>query len=152
MSVSKVAVLSMLFTATAMAAQAAPVRRAGEWQTSIDGNPGRVVCIAHDATFDSTTLAKEMAKVPGAKCAAANFSVMGPIIKATLACDINGMHMVTDSVITATGPDAYTTRTHSHTTGAMKLADGRSMSFPDQDMTLVSKRLGACKPGEKTID
>lgn len=151
MSVLKMTALIPLLV-VAGAAQAAPVRHAGEWETTIDGGRTIVVCLPHDETFDASTLTRAMSRTPEAKCATSNFSVEGSVMKVTIACDYRGLHMVTDGVTTATGPDSYVSRSHIHTEGAMKMPNGQSMAMPDQTMTTTSRRIGPCKPGDRVVE
>jgi hypothetical protein len=94
-----------------------------------------------DRTFDQATFSKIMA-LSGAKCATGTLNVAGAVISFSASCDIAGGHLTVFTTITATGPDAYTTRSRSHYVGGQ-------IKMPDMDITETSRRLGACKPGDK---
>ena len=65
-------------------------------------------------------------------------------------CVIGGSTMTSSATITATGPDAITSRVQSKG-GAFKMPNGQTMPIPDSDTVTVSRRLGACKPGDRQI-
>ena len=54
------------------------------------------------------------------------------------------------ATITATGPDAITSRVQSKG-GAFKMPNGQTVPIPDSDTVTVSRRLGPCKPGDRQI-
>lgn len=135
----------------ATAAIAAPVvRRAGEWQITIDNGPPRVVCFPQDATFDQNYVTKSMAKLPGTKCTIGRITTVGNATSYAMSCTINGSVMTSSGTFTQTGPDAFTSKAHSHG-GMMRMPGGQSMAIPDTDMVSMSRRLGACKPGDRQI-
>ena len=92
-----------------------------------------------------------MAKIPGANCKIGNIANMGNVTSYSMQCTVGGSLMTSSGTITQTGPDAFISKTHSHG-GAMKLANGQTMAFPDNDMVTVQHRLGACKPGDHKIN
>jgi hypothetical protein len=127
-------------TVFAVQAYAAPTTRNGEWETSNDGGPKHLVCEKTDHTFDAATLDKAM-HMAGAKCAPGIFHDGGTVVTFKVICEIGGGKLTSNSVITATGPDSYTTRLTSH-------MEGGPMKMPDMDMTQTARRLGPCKPGD----
>jgi hypothetical protein len=140
------------FLGGAAAASAAPVRHAGEWETSIDGGKPLVACATHDTVFDKNSVPSAMAKVPNAKCTTTNFSKIGPLTTFSIQCEVYGAHMVSSGSMTQTGPDTFTVKSHTHVDGgALKIPNGQSIPMPDQDMTMVSHRTGACKPGDRMM-
>jgi hypothetical protein len=58
--------------------------------------------------------------------------------------------MTSSGTITVTGPDAFTSKVHSHG-GAIKMPDGKTLPMQDMDITTISRRLGPCKPGDRQI-
>ena len=135
-------------TAVSSATGAALVRHAGEWQTSIDNGPPRLICYATDETFDQNYVARATAGLPGASCKISNFTTVGPVTSYSTLCMIGGGQMTTTGSITQTGPDSVTGKAHSHG-GVIKMANGKSIAVPDTDIVTTSRRLGACKPGDK---
>ncbi|MGH6645098.1 MAG: hypothetical protein ACRED3_20625, partial [Bradyrhizobium sp.] len=61
-----VSVLVIASAATAWAA--APVRKAGEWQTSINGGQPILTCVPNDMPMDEKSIMQSMSSVPGADC------------------------------------------------------------------------------------
>lgn len=144
----RAAMIFALSAVSATAAFAGPlVRHAGEWQTSINNGPPRIVCFPNDATFDQAYVTKSMAKIPGASCTISNINTIGNVTSYSMQCTVNGSTMTSSGTITATGPDSFTSKIHSHG-GSMKLPNGQVSAFPDMNLTSTSHRLGACKPGD----
>ena len=141
MSIRIIPAIFIFTVAFVVQAVAAPVVRSGEWETSIDGGPKHLVCEKSDHTFDQASLAKAMA-LSGAKCAPGDYHDTGTVVTYKTVCEIGGGKMTSGSIITATGPDSYTTRSTSH-------MDGGQYKIPDMDMTQTARRLGPCKPGDK---
>ena len=137
--------------AASSATGAALVRHAGEWQTSIDGGPPRLICYATDETFDQDYVTRATSRLPGASCKVGSFTTVGPVTSYTMLCTIGGSPMTTTGSITVTGPDSVTGKAHSHG-GVIKTADGKSIAVPDTDIVTVSRRLGPCKPGDRPGD
>jgi len=134
--------------AASSAAGAGLTRQAGEWQTSIDNGPPRLICYATDATIDQAYVARSMAKLPGANCQVSNFTTVGSVTSYSMLCTVGGSQMTTTGSITVTGPDSVTGKAHSHG-GMIKTPSGQSVPVPDTDIMTVSRRLGPCKPGDK---
>jgi hypothetical protein len=132
-------------------AWAAIVRHAGEWQTVIDNGQPLLACFSSDATLDQSYVNRLMAKLPGANCKVSNISTLLNITSYSMSCTVGGSLMTSSGTITQTGPDAFVSKTHTHG-GAMKMPNGQTMVFPDNDMVTVQHRLGACKPGDHQIN
>jgi hypothetical protein len=140
--------IATFFAASIVAAAAAPVRHAGEWQTIIDNGHPMISCFQHDVTMDQDNIMRTTARIPGASCKIANFGVMGNVISYSMQCVINGSDMTSSGSVTQTGPDAFTSKVHSHG-GVIKIPNGKPIVIPDTDMSIASRRLGACKPGDR---
>jgi hypothetical protein len=125
--------------AAASAAAAAPVARAGEWESTIGGRTN-YVCLAKDRAYDVEGLAKVMPG--GGKCAVSDLHTAGPVTTFVMACDIAGGHMTTHNTLTMTGDQAYTMRATSH-------MDGGPQKIPDMDITQVSHRTGPCQARDR---
>jgi hypothetical protein len=145
-----VLVVPVLLAASAATAWANPVRRAGEWQTTMDGGQPLVACFPKDQTYDENTFTHAMSKLPGANCKTTNFSTSGDVISYSVECTIGGSLMTSSGVITATGPDSFTSKNHSHG-GMVPMPNGKTMAMPDTDNVSVSRRLGPCKPGDREV-
>jgi hypothetical protein len=147
----KLAVLTGLLILSSLPASAAVVRHAGEWQTIIDNGRPLIACFSSDATLDQNYVTRSMARLPGANCKVGNISTIGNVTSYTMQCTIGGSLMTSSGTIMQTGPDAFTSKAHTHG-GAMKMPNGQTMAIPDNDMVTVQRRLGACKPGDHKID
>jgi hypothetical protein len=147
LTVAVVAVASSVSSA----AGAGLVRKAGEWQTSIDNGPPRLICYATDETFDQAYVARAMSRLPGASCKVSNFTTVGSVTSYSLLCTIGGSQMTSTGSITSTGPDSVTAKAHSHG-GVIKMANGQTIAIPDTEIMTTSRRLGPCKPGDKPGD
>jgi hypothetical protein len=143
--------VAVVAVAAASAAQAGLVRKAGEWQTSIDNGPPRLICYATDETFDQAYITRAMSRMPGASCKVSNFTTVGPVTSYSLLCTIGGSPMTSTGSITATGPDSVIAKAHSHG-GVIKMANGKTIAVPDTDIVTTSRRLGPCKPGDTPGD
>ena len=138
-----------LCTLPVIAAGAEPlVRHAGEWETTIGNGKPIVVCFPTDQTFDQDTVLKQMARIPGANCTMSNLTTTGNVTSYSLQCTIGGSQMTSTGTVTVTGPDAYTSKAHSHG-GRIAMPNGQTMDMPDTDMVSVSHRTGPCKPGDR---
>jgi hypothetical protein len=147
----KAATLVVILCAVSASAARAEqmVRHAGEWETTLDNGRPMVMCFPTDQTFDQNTITKPMAKLPGgANCTVNNWSTAGNVTSYSLQCTIGGSQMTTTGTITATGPDAYTSKSHTHG-GKIPMPNGQVQDMPDMDMTTVSHRVGPCKPGDR---
>jgi hypothetical protein len=111
-------------------ALAALMRQAGEWQTSIDNGPPRLICYAADETIDQNYVARSMAKLPGANCKVSNFTTIGPY---SMLCTVGGSQMTTTGSITVMGSGSVSGKAHSHG-GMVTSANGRSVAIPDSDI------------------
>ncbi|MBS0539055.1 MAG: DUF3617 family protein [Proteobacteria bacterium] len=141
---------SVLIAVSATAAWAAPVRKAGEWQTVINGGQPIVTCMPEDMPVDEKSITQSMSKIPGADCKMNNFTPSGDTIDYVMECMIGGSKMTATGKITQTGPDAFTSRSHSHG-GNMPTPGGQTMPLPDMDTTVAFNRTGPCKPGDQQI-
>jgi hypothetical protein len=141
---------AILFAVSVTAASAAPVRHAGEWETTIDKGKPLVACFPTDETLDENTLMRPLAKIPGANCKVDSVKTVGDVTSISMQCEIGGSTMTSSATITATGPDAITSRVQSKG-GAFKMPNGQIVPIPDSDTVTVSRRLGPCKPGERQI-
>jgi hypothetical protein len=143
--------IAALFAVSASAVvRAAPVRHAGEWETTIDKGQPLVACFPADETLDENTLMRPLAKIPGASCKMNGIKTVGEVTSISLECVIGGSTMTSNATITVTGPDAFTSRVQSKG-GAIKMPNGQTMPIPDSDTVTVSRRLGPCKPGDRQI-
>ena len=143
--------IAALFAVSASAVVwAAPVRHAGEWETTIDKGQPLVACFPVDETLDENTLMRPLAKIPGVNCKVDSVKTVGDVTSISMQCVIGGSTMTSNATITATGPDAFTSRVQSKG-GAIKMPNGQTMPIPDSDTVTVSRRLGPCKPGDRQI-
>ncbi len=150
-AVQKSAIFSAaLFVFTLPVVWAAPVRHAGEWETTIDKGQPLIACFPVDETLDENTLMRPLTKIPGVSCKVDGVKTVGDVTSISMQCLIGGSMMITSATITATGPDAFTTRVQAHG-GAIKMPNGQTTPIPDSDTVTVSRRLGPCKPGERQI-
>ena len=137
-SVLRIGLLTGALVAAAAAA-AAPVAKAGEWETVI-GQRTTYVCLPKDKTFDIEGLAKVMPG--GGKCEVHDLHTAGAVTTFAMACDVGGGHMTTNNTLTVTGAESYTMHATSHMTGGPQ-------AIPDMDITQVSHRTGACQPRDR---
>lgn len=93
---------------------------------------------------------QSMAKLPGANCTISDFETSGAVTSYSTQCTIGGSQMTSSGTITVTGPDAFSTKAHSHG-GVIKMPNGKEAAMPDIDMVTVSRRLGPCKPGDRQV-
>jgi hypothetical protein len=141
---------TVLVAASMTAAWSAPVRHAGEWETTIDKGQPLVACFPVDETFDEKFMMQSMSKLPGTTCKVENLKTEGNVTSYSMHCDINGSPMNSSATITVTGPDAFATKVH--TEGAtIKMPNGQTVPIPAGDTVTVAHRLGPCKPGERQI-
>jgi hypothetical protein len=124
------------------------VRHAGQWETTIGNGKPIVLCYPTDQTFDQNTVLKQMARIPGANCTMSNMTTTGNVTSYALQCTIGGSQMTSSGTITVTGPDAYTSKAHSHG-GRIPTPNGQTADMPDMDMVTVSHRTGPCQPGDR---
>lgn len=144
-------VVSVLLAASAATAWAAdPVRKAGEWQTTVNGGQPMLVCLQEDMPFDQKSIMQSMAKLPGADCKMSNFTTSGDTTTYAMECTIGGNKMMSNGTITVSDPDTFTTKSHSHG-GTIPGPNGQSVNMPDMDMTIAFHRTGPCKPGDHMI-
>ena len=129
-------------------AAGAAVEHAGEWQSIIGNGQPLTFCIPADRVVDQAYVSKSMARMPNAACTVSNFTSLGPITSYSLQCTIGGSVMTSSGTVTQTGPDSFTSKSHSHG-GAIKMGNGQTMVMPDMDMTVSSHRVGPCKPGDR---
>jgi hypothetical protein len=141
---------AIVFAASTAAVWAAPARHAGEWQTVLDDGQPHVVCFPSDETLDENTLMKGMSKIPGANCKMDSLKTVGDVTSYSMQCTIGGSILTSSGTITETGPDAFTTKVHTHG-GAIPMPTGKTVTIPDSDTVSVARRLGPCKPGERQI-
>jgi hypothetical protein len=146
----RTALIAALFATAATAAWAAPVRRAGEWRTTIDNGQPLIACFPADATLDQNFVTRTMARLPGVKCTVNSINTVGDVTSYSMQCSINGSVMTSSGTITATGEDAFSSKMHSHG-GEIKMPNGRTLRLPDTDMVTVSRRLGPCKPNDRRV-
>jgi hypothetical protein len=140
-----------LCAASATAAWAEPlVRHAGEWESTIGNGQSHVVCFPTDVTYDQNTILQQMSKLPGANCTFTTWSTTGNVTTYAMQCTVGGSPMTSSGTVTVTGPDAYTSTSHSHG-GKIPMPNGQVMTMPDMDMTTTSRRLGPCKPGDRQV-
>src|ERR1700722_5840315 len=142
--------IAALVAVSASVALAAPVRHAGEWETTIDKGKPLIACFPTDETLDENTLMRPLSKIPGASCKLEGVKTVGEVTSISLQCVIGGSTMTSNATITVTGPDAFMSRVQSKG-GAIKLPNGQTMPVPDSDTVTVSRRLGPCKPGDRQI-
>ncbi len=131
-----------------MTVAAAPVRHGGEWETVINGGPPRVVCLTKDQVFDKDALLRQM---PNAQCTMDTLDIAGNVITFAMQCTLQGSTITSSGTITQTGPDAFTSKLHGHG-GVIPRSNGQTITIPDTDMVVVSRRLGPCKPGDRQVD
>jgi hypothetical protein len=147
----RAASIAVILIALASAAQAGPVRRAGEWRTVIDGGQPLLACFSKDETLDQGYVTRMMGKMPGAKCQVTNLTTFGPVTNFAMQCTFNGSVLASSGTITQTGLDAFSSKSHMRGT-VIRMGDGRQFTIPDTDMTSVSQRLGPCRPGDRMIN
>ena len=142
--------VAALFAVSASTALAAPVRHAGEWETTIDKGQPLVACFPVDETLDENTLMRPLAKIPGVNCKVDSVKTVGDVTSISMQCVIGGSTMTSNATITATGPDAFTSRVQSKG-GAIKMPNGQTVPIPDSETVTVARRLGPCKPDDRQI-
>jgi hypothetical protein len=146
-----VTLAAILCAASLSAASAEPmVRHAGEWETTMNNGKPIVLCFPTDQTFDQNTILQQMAKIPGSNCTMSNLSTAGNVTSYALQCTVGGRQMTSTGTITVTGPDAYSSKSHSHG-GRIPMPNGQVTDMPDMDMVSVSHRIGPCKPGDRQV-
>src|ERR1700761_2572211 len=141
---------AVLLAASVTVVRAAPVRHAGEWETTIDKGQPLVACFPTDETFDENFMTKPMSKLPNTTCKVENLKTEGNVTSLSMHCDINGSPMNSSATITVTGPDAFATKVHTEA-GVIKMPNGQTVPIPAGDTVTVARRLGPCKPGERQI-
>jgi hypothetical protein len=135
----------------APAALAAPVRRAGEWQTIIDGGTPLMSCVSSDKEFNKDAVLQQMAQMPNVTCQMNQWDPSGDSITYSLQCSFQGNQITTSGTMTQTGSDEFTTK--SHTSAFSMTIDGKTMAMPASDMTIVARRLGGtCQPTDRKVD
>jgi hypothetical protein len=140
---------AILFAASVTAAGAEPlVRHAGEWETTVDNGKPIILCFPTDVPLDQNYVLQSMSRLPGAECTVTNMTTVGAVTSYSMRCTIGGSLMTSSGTITATGPDSFTGKAHSHG-GAIKMSNGKDMALKDMDVVSVSRRLGPCKPGDR---
>lgn len=144
------AFVAAVFAVSMTAVSAAPVRHAGEWETTIDKGQPRIACFPVDETFDENLLTRSLSKIPGTSCKVDSLKTSGDVTSYSMQCNINGSTMTSSGTITVTGPDAFTSKVHTKG-GIMKMPSGQTTPIPDSDLVTVSRRLGPCKPGDRQI-
>lgn len=145
-----IAVVAALFALSTAAVWAAPVRHAGEWETTIDKGQPMVACFPEDETLDESLLTKSMSKLPGATCKVDSLKTVGDVTSYAMHCDFGTSTMNSSGTITVTGPDAFTTKVQTKG-GVIKMPSGQAVPIPDNESVTVARRLGPCKPGERQI-
>ncbi|HSZ95581.1 MAG TPA: hypothetical protein VK767_04665, partial [Bradyrhizobium sp.] len=96
--------VAALFAVSASTALAAPVRHAGEWETTIDKGQPLVACFPVDEMLDENTLMRPLAKIPGVNCKVDSVKTVGDVTSISMQCVIGGSTMTSNATITATGP------------------------------------------------
>lgn len=137
-------VVPVLVVASAAAAWAAPVRKAGEWQTSINGGKPILTCVPDDMPIDEKSILQSMSKIPGADCKMTKFATSGDTTEYAMECSIAGNKMTSAGTITMIDPDTFTTKSRS-------TATGQATAMPGVDTTVALHRTGPCKPGDQQI-
>jgi hypothetical protein len=123
------------------------VRRAGEWQVTMQNGPmGQMtqkVCFATDQTAAQLSALKG----PMKNCTAGNVSTSGNSLTMEATCPgPNNGKVTVHAVVTQTAPDTF------HTESTMHM-DGAPQGMPaDMTMTTDGKRLGPCQPGDKQVE
>ncbi len=143
-------VVSILIAASAATAWAAPVRKAGEWQTTINGGQPILTCVPNDMPMDEQSIMQSMSKIPGAECKMTRFTASGNTTDYAMECMIGGGKMTSTGTITMIDSDTFTTKSHSHG-GMIPTANGQTTPMPDMDLTIAFKRIGPCKPGDPQL-
>jgi hypothetical protein len=145
-----IALVAGVFAISITTASAAPVRHAGEWEITVGDRPPQIVCFPVDETFDENLLTRSMSKGPGASCKVDGIKTVGDVSSYSMECNIDGSTLTSNGTITLTGPDAFTSKVQTKG-GVIQIPNGKTVPIPDSDIVTVSRRLGACKPGERQI-
>jgi hypothetical protein len=144
----RMGLIVILSAASATAAGAEPlVQHAGEWETIIDNGKPIIRCFPNDITLDRTYVLRSMSKLPDANCSISNITTAGAVTSYSMQCTIGGSLMTVSGTITATGPDSFSGKAHSHG-GAIKMRNGKEVTLEDMDVVTVSRRIGPCKAGQ----
>lgn len=143
-------VASVLVAASVATAWAAPVRKAGEWQTTINGGQPILTCVPNDMAVDEQSIMQSMSKIPGAQCTMTKFATSGNTTDYAMECTVGGSKMTSTGTITMIDADTFTTKSHSHG-GAIPAANGQTTAMPDMDLTIAMHRTGPCKPGDQQL-
>jgi hypothetical protein len=140
--------IGILYAASLAAASAEPlIQRAGEWETTVDNGKPIIRCFPADIILDRNYVMQSMSKLPGANCSISNITTAGAVTSYSMQCTVGGSQMISSGTITATGPDSFSGKAHSHG-GSIKMPNGKEMALEDMDVVTVSRRLGPCKPGD----
>jgi hypothetical protein len=111
----RTAFIAILYAASVTATGAEPlVRHAGEWETRIDNGKPIILCFPTDITLDQNYVLQSMSKLPDATCKVTNMTTVGAVTSYSMQCTIGGSPMTSTGTITATGPDSFTGKAHSH--------------------------------------
>ena len=142
----RTAFIVVLCAASVSAAWAEPfVRRAGEWETTIDNSQPRILCFPTDVTLDKNYVMQPMSKLHAADCTITNMETVGAVTSYSIRCTVGGSPMTSSGTITATGPDSFTGKIHSHG-GVIKMRNGKEVALSDMDIVTVSRRLALASP------
>lgn len=141
------AVLTLLVSASAVRADPGPTFRSGQWESTMtdDDRPDEkptvnLVCRKADMTLDSQTISNMMAGTK-AKCSDITLTTEGTVTSYSVSCQMADMTMHSKGTMTVTGPDAYTSKGQSR-------VEGGKVNIPEHRVTVVSRRLGLCQPGD----
>lgn len=141
------ATLAALALPAAASADTAPVLKAGRWETTMtfEGNSGmkppvQKICRTKDVVFDKQSISK-MTSNNQIPCSDYTIGSSGGVTTFSTTCQMGDMTMHSSGTVTMDGPDSYTTKVQTH-------VDGAKMAMPDQRITIVSRFLGPCQPGD----
>jgi len=119
---------------------AAPVIQAGAWERKMDDGAVRRLRQTSDRSFNQATIAKIIA-LAGAPCTVSPVRTLGSITTLSNSCQIAGGALVTSTTINALGPDASSTQSQWRYSGGPR-------AMADQNITVVSRRVGSCQPSD----
>jgi len=130
-------------SATVTASAAEMMRRAGEWEITIDAGPmgpmSQTICFKTDkSAVELSTMRGRLTK----DCATPGVGIGGASVTVDTTCTGPGNGKVTvHAVIKPNGPDAYRMESHLSFEG-----------LPEMTLLTDAKRVGPCQPGDKQAD
>lgn len=137
--------LLLLGAAVPAAALELPVQKPGLWQTTMKGEKIPGGSRSYSMCLDAASLAEAKASADAHlkdDCSKSDVHMQGSTWIAESTCTLSGMHVVAHSETTFTGDESF----HTQITSSY---DSPKHGTTNSMMTVDSKYLGACAPGQK---